>query len=64
MKAKFSILLTALAFLGGIAIQTEAVGQTMTCRLIRGSEKTFENGMRCALYNCPNGEQVQSCIMP
>ena len=64
MKTKISIALLTLSILGLFSIQSLTYSQTMTCRLIHGSEKTFEDDMVCALYQCPIGEQVQDCIMP
>ncbi|WP_153231838.1 hypothetical protein [Algoriphagus machipongonensis] len=49
-----------------LAIQpVQAEEETMTCVLIPGSETIDPiTGIQCALYNCPNGEQVQSCHLP
>ncbi len=64
MKLKvFSIILSVFGvFIFVAGVQPVSAQENMTCRLIAGSEVYDPgSGMHCALYNCPNGEQVQSC---
>jgi|GEM_PF-3674353 len=62
MKIKLFGFLMAIVLSGSISIYSSLHAQTMTCTLIPGSA-TYDptTGFHCALYNCPNGEQVQSC---
>ena len=66
MKIKALTILTlfGLAFCT-MAIQPVQAEEMMTCVLIPGSGWSDPNtGYKFALYNCPNGEQVQSCELP
>ena len=66
MKIKVLTMLTlfGLAFFT-MAIQPVQAEEMMTCVLIPGSGTSDpDTGIECALYNCPNGEQVQSCHLP
>lgn len=60
---KIKQFLFALLILGGGFAFNVVNAQTMTCTLIPGSI-TRSPDMVCALYSCPNGEQVQSCNLP
>lgn len=64
MKIKVLTMLTmfGLAFCTMAVQPVQAEEETMTCVLIPNSENYDPiTGMHCALYQCPNNEQVQSC---
>lgn len=64
IKALTMLTLFGLAFCT-MAVQPVQAEEMMTCVKIPGSFKYDPvTGIKCALYNCPNGEQVQSCELP
>ena len=59
LKVFISILSMVGVFIFVAGVQPISAQGSMTSRLIAGSELYDPgSGMHCALYNCPNGEQV------
>ncbi|QYH39817.1 hypothetical protein GYM62_13880 [Algoriphagus sp. NBT04N3] len=64
-RSVLKIGILAFGFFGSFFVfGNSAEAQTMTCSLKSDSITYYPDGMVCAFYDCPNGEQVQACNMP
>jgi len=64
-RSVLKIGILAFGFFGAFFVNvSEVEAQTMTCTLVEGSITLTSDGYYCALYDCPNGETVQSCNLP